>query len=238
VKRYDAIVVGARCMNRSVLAAATTLLAFGAAHAQPGTRAEGTPSPAKERTTGPETTAGGSNGRNVRVWGPAEGERLWVSPKSKDELGPGGEFHIYVDHKTDPSAKASFSKFSLGVGGALAEHRHEKTEELAYLLSGRGVVMMREDGKLKEVPVEPGSVWYIPPAAWHTIKNTANEPMTLVFATVPNHETSLLSFFRKIGAKPGVTPPALSKEEMAKLGAEHDFVRRPPDTKGPTGRAK
>jgi mannose-6-phosphate isomerase-like protein (cupin superfamily) len=225
-------------MNRSVMSAAATLLAVGAAHAQPGAKAEGTPSAAKERTTGPETNAGFSKRRNVRVWGPGEGERLWVFPKNKDELGPGGEFHIYLDHRTDPGARASFSKFSLGVGGALAEHRHEKTEELAYLLSGRGVVAMRENGKLKEVPVEPGSVWYIPPAAWHTIRNTANEPMTLVFATVPNHETSLLSFFRKIGAKPGDTPPALSKDEVAKLGAEHDFVRRPPETKETSGRAK
>lgn len=178
------------------------------------------------------------DGRNVRVWGPGEGDRLWVFPKSKNELGPGGEFHIYLDHETEPRAKASFAKFSLGVGGALAEHRHETTEELAYLLSGRGVVVMRENDKLKEVPVEPGSVWYIPPAAWHTIKNTAEEPMTLVFATIPNHETSLLSFFRKIGAEPGVAPPALSKEEITRLGAEHDFVRRPPEAKEAAGQTK
>lgn len=195
-------------------------------------------SPTRARAEGSEATGGSSDGRNVRVWGPGEGDHLWVFPKNKDELGPGGEFHIYIDHKTDPGAKASFAKFSLGVGGALAEHRHEKTEELAYLLSGRGVVVMRENDVLKEVPVEPGSVWYIPPAAWHTIKNTADEPMTLVFATVPNHETSLLSFFRKIGARPGEPSPTLSKEEMAKLGAEHDFVKRPPEAKEAPGKAK
>jgi mannose-6-phosphate isomerase-like protein (cupin superfamily) len=186
----------------------------------------------------PDAPARSSDGRNVRVWGPGEGDRLWVFPKSKDELGPGGEFHIYLDHITDGSAKASFAKFSLGVGGALAEHKHEKTEELAYLLSGRGVVVMREDGKPKQVAVEPGSVWYIPPAAWHTIKNTGQEPMTLVFATVPNHETSLLSFFRKVGARPGVAPPLLSKEEIERLGLEHDFMKRPPESKESRGQTK
>lgn len=96
---------------------------------------------------------------------------------------------------------------------------------------------MREHDQLKEVPVEPGSVWYIPPAAWHTIKNTADEPMTLVFTTVPNHETSLLSFFRKLGAPPGDPPPTLSKEEIARLGAEHDFVKRPSEAKKATVQA-
>jgi hypothetical protein len=76
------------------------------------------------------------------------------------------------------------------------------------------------------------------PAAWHTIRNTADEPMTLVFATVPNHETGLLSFFRKIGAKPGEAARIFSKEEMAKLGAEHDFERRPPEAGKSTGEAR
>jgi mannose-6-phosphate isomerase-like protein (cupin superfamily) len=186
----------------------------------------------------PEATATISDRRNVRVWGPGEGDHLWVFPKSKGELGPGGEFHIYLDYQTEPSARASFAKFALGVGGSLAEHRHATTEEMAYLISGRGVVVLRENEALKEVPVEPGSVWYIPPAAWHTIRNTAEEPMSLVFATVPNHATSLLSFFRKVGAKPGEAPPALSKEEIAQLGIEHDFQRRPPEEKSPETQTK
>jgi mannose-6-phosphate isomerase-like protein (cupin superfamily) len=186
----------------------------------------------------PEAPAPSADGRNVRVWAPGEGDHLWVFPRSKDVLGPGGEFHIYLDHRTDGSARASFAKFSLGVGGALAEHRHENTEELAYLLSGRGVVMMRENEKLKQVPVESGSAWYIPPAAWHTIKNTGQEPLTLVFATVPNHETSLLSFFRKVGSRPGDAPPLLSQEDIAKLGLAHDFVKRPSEAKEPAAQTR
>jgi mannose-6-phosphate isomerase-like protein (cupin superfamily) len=105
----------------------------------------------------PPSAGGSSDGRNVRVWGPGEGDHLWVFPKTRDELGPGGEFHIYLDYETDPSAKASFAKFSLGVGGALAEHRHEKTEELAYLLSGRGVVVV------------PAGRWWVMPATTKTL---------------------------------------------------------------------
>lgn len=163
---------------------------------------------------------------NVVVWERGDGERLWVFPHSRDELGSGGEFHIYVDPATHPDASASFARFALGAGGDLAEHRHERSEELAYLISGEGAVKRREGGELVEVPIRAGSVWYIPPGAWHSVKNTGTEPLVMVFATVPNLETGLLSFFRKIGTLPGQDPTRLSKEQIARIGADHDFVMR------------
>jgi mannose-6-phosphate isomerase-like protein (cupin superfamily) len=165
---------------------------------------------------------------NVVVWDPDEGERLWVFPRSQDDLGPGGEFHIYVDPSTYPDGSASFARFALGAGGDLAEHRHERSEELAYLLSGDGAIKRRERSRLVEVPIRAGSAWYIPPGAWHSVKNTGTDPLVMVFATVPNLETGLLSFFRRIGTLPGHEPNRLSKAEIARIGADHDFVVRTP----------
>jgi hypothetical protein len=114
----------------------------------------------------------------------------------------------------------------LGVSRRSWEHRHERSEEFGYLISGEGAVKRREDGVLVEVPIRPGTTWYVPPGAWHSVRNTATEPLVMVFATVPNLETGLLSFFRKIGTPPGDPPRALSKEEVAAIGARHDFVVR------------
>jgi mannose-6-phosphate isomerase-like protein (cupin superfamily) len=177
----------------------------------------------RQQTRGEQDASSGS----VIVWGPEEGDRLWVFPESKEELGPGGEFHIYLDPITYPSAAASFARFSLGVGGNLSEHRHERSEEIGYLISGEGVIKRRVDGDLKEVSLRAGNVWYIPPSAWHAVRNTGTEPLVMVFMTIPNHEKGLLSFFRKIGTAPGEEPTVIPREEIARIGSEHDFVLRP-----------
>ncbi len=162
--------------------------------------------------------------------GPEDGDHLWVFAESKDELGSGGEFQIYVDPVKFPQASASFAKFGLGVGGALPVHRHDRTEEIGYFLSGEGVVTVYQDGNPKDIPVRAGYVTYIPPGSWHTIKNTGQEPFTLVFATIPNEKKGLLSFFRRIGVKPGEDATPLSPDDFARLAAEHDLIVRPPDT--------
>ena len=162
-------------------------------------------------------------------WGPDEGDRLCVFAESKDELGAGGEFHIYVDPESHPQAKASFARFSLGVGGVLPEHRHDKTEEIAYFISGDGVVRTMHGGETQEIPVGPGYVWYNPPGVWHAVTNTGEEPLAMVFATIPNEKKGLLSFFRQISAKPGQEPPAiLSPEEFGRIATAHDMILRPP----------
>jgi mannose-6-phosphate isomerase-like protein (cupin superfamily) len=132
-----------------------------------------------------------------------------------------------VDAHTHPHARASFAKFTLGVGGALPVHRHDKTEEFAYFLSGEGAaVAIGEKGEEIEIPVSTGYVWYNPPGAWHAVRNTGSTPLSLVFATVPNEEKGLMSFFRRVCAGPGEAGTPLSPEDFARIGAEHDVILR------------
>ncbi len=175
-----------------------------------------------------------ANTQQARIWAPDEGDHFWVFAESKDNLGSGGEFHIYLDAETHPEASASFSRFALGVGGALPEHRHEKTEEIVYFVSGEGVARIYVDGEPNDVPVSPGYVWYNPPNVWHSIVNTADEPLVLVFATIPNEKNGLLSFFRRISVKPGEEPTPLPPEEFARIAAEHDMILRPSATEPDT----
>ena len=166
--------------------------------------------------------------RSVVVMGPEDGDHLWVFAENKDKLGSGGEFHIYVDPERQPEALASFAKYGIGVGGVLPMHRHDKTEEIAYFISGEGIVQTHEDDSPREMPVGAGYVWYTPPGAWHAVTNTGQEPLTLVFATIPNEKQGLLSFFRRIGTRPGVEGTPLGPEEFGRLAAEHDLILRPP----------
>ena len=165
--------------------------------------------------------------RHGEIWAPGEGDHFWVFPESKDHLGPGGEFHVYVDPQTHPDALASFSRFALGVGGSLPEHRHDKTEELAYFISGEGTARLYVDGEPQDVSVGPGYVWYNPRGVWHSVVNTGDEPLVLVFATIPNEEKGLLSFFRRISVRPGEEPIVLPPEEFGRIAAEHDLILKP-----------
>ena len=78
-----------------------------------------------------------------------------------------------------------------------------------------------------ELPLQAGTVWYNPPGIWHAFRNTGDEPLELVFATVPNEPHGLLSFFRKIGVAPGTAGAPMSAEEFVRLAAEHDMTLRP-----------
>ena len=165
--------------------------------------------------------------RSVVLMEPHEGEHLWVFPENKDKLGTGGELQIYMDAESHPEANASFAKFTLGVGGALRVHRHDKTEELTYFLSGAGVVVsVDSNGNEVEVPVRSGYVWYNPPGAWHAVRNTGTTPLAMVFATIPNEKKGLLSFFRRVCVGPGKEGLPISEEELQRLGREHDLIFR------------
>ena len=163
----------------------------------------------------------------IHIMHPDDGDLYWFFPKSKDTLGSGGELTIYIDPETHPNAGASFAKLSVGVGGSLPTHKHEKTEEIAYIISGEGLALNFVDDKLIEIPIKAGYVWYNPPATWHSFKNTGQEPLNLVFAVIPNEKKGLLSFFRKIGVEPGKEGTVLSPEEFGKLAAEHDMILKP-----------
>lgn len=178
----------------------------------------------------PQASSGGKTAPPSTVMRPEDGDHFWVFAQTKDTLGSGGEFHVYIDPETFPKALASFAKFGLGVGGALPVHRHDKTEEIAYFLSGEGTLTVYEDGNPKDFPVRAGYVIYTPPGSWHAIKNTGNQPLTLVFAAIPNEKKGLLSFFKRIGVKPGEVATPLSPDDFARIAAEHDLILKPPDT--------
>ena len=73
----------------------------------------------------------------------------------------------------------SLAEASLSPGQATTRHYHAATEEIYFLLDGRG--RMELDGEEREV--EPGDAVLIPPGAWHQI--TASEPLRFLCCCAP-----------------------------------------------------
>jgi len=76
--------------------------------------------------------------------------------------------------------------FSMGqnvtdVGSRIPEHAHESSEEGMYLISGKGR-LITEKG---EEDLRPGMAIYMPPGVKHSIINTGDEPMRLVWVYCP-----------------------------------------------------
>ena len=62
-------------------------------------------------------------------------------------------------------------------GTSTADLSHE-VEELAYIVSGRGVIRL-ETG---DVPVAAGQALYVPAKLWHTVVNPGDENLVMVFS--------------------------------------------------------
>lgn len=170
-------------------------------------------------------TSNSNRSRSIVVLEPDQGDYVRFFHPNANELGSGGELQIYIDPVKHPDAGASFAKFTLGIGGELPVHRHDRTEEIAYILSGIGVAISLDDnGNTLETPLSEGYVWYNPTSAWHAVRNTGSDPLVMIFATVPNEKNGLLSFFRRIGVEPGMAPAVISEEEFNRLASEHDLI--------------
>jgi putative monooxygenase len=62
-------------------------------------------------------------------------------------------------------------------GTSTADLSHE-TEELAYIVSGSGVIRL----ETKDVPVAAGQALYVPAKLWHTVMNPGGEDLVMVFS--------------------------------------------------------
>jgi quercetin dioxygenase-like cupin family protein len=90
---------------------------------------------------------------------------------------PGGSWSrvLLTGERVASSCALGFSSFAAGTSTAMLSHA---TEELAYVLSGRGEIRLDDD----MVAYGAGSALFIPAGVWHAVANTGHEPVTMVFA--------------------------------------------------------
>lgn len=72
----------------------------------------------------------------------------------------------------------SFEHNRVECGGLIGEHVHTRTEEIYYIVSGRGLMML--DGETREVG--PGDLIMTPLNGRHSIENIGDEELEFVVA--------------------------------------------------------
>ncbi|MCU0752400.1 MAG: cupin domain-containing protein [Akkermansiaceae bacterium] len=91
----------------------------------------------------------------------------------------GSTIRSLLDLSNAPVVHQSLAEASIPAGGQTQRHYHKRSEELYYVLSGRGV--MEIDGVTQEVAV--GDAILIPPGAWHQIR--AMETLSFLCCCAP-----------------------------------------------------
>jgi mannose-6-phosphate isomerase-like protein (cupin superfamily) len=103
----------------------------------------------------------------------------------------GSTIRSLLDLSCAPVQNQSLAEASIPVGGATARHRHARTEELYYVVQGRGWVEIEGEGR----EVKSGDAILIPAGQAHKISNRGTEDLRILCCCAPPYshdDTQLL----------------------------------------------
>jgi quercetin dioxygenase-like cupin family protein len=147
--------------------------------------------------------------------GPQQGTVRWADPVSDKELGSGALLNIKVDRFSVPYTNLMVMTQKLAASG-IPVHSHRWEDEVIYVIKGRGFAVVNQ--AQTAVPIETGSVLYIPLGTWHGLRNAdPNEPMDALLVTTPVKPDGLGDYFRFANVEPGHPPLNLPEEEFLRL---------------------
>jgi mannose-6-phosphate isomerase-like protein (cupin superfamily) len=87
--------------------------------------------------------------------------------------------YFLVDPKDSPSQRLTMGHTTFYPTGTTTGHTHDNMEEVYYVISGEGVMVVGED----EFEIKPGDGLYVPPGAFHTTYQKGNQPLTVLWVT-------------------------------------------------------
>ena len=147
--------------------------------------------------------------------GSAGGVVRWLQPKSAQELGEGALLNIKIDRLSVPHTTMMIATQKLAASG-IPVHSHTWEDEMIYVLTGHGFAIINEEQT--SVPIDTGSVLYIPMGEWHGLKNAdPKAPMDILLVTTPVKPSGLGDFFRFATVQPGHPPLNLPEKEFLML---------------------
>ena len=135
----------------------------------------------------------------ARKWWHARCELRWTSPGAdKDQpvdirnindvpvfiTKDGSEIRELLAYRNSAIRQQSLAEARLSAGQSTTCHRHLRTEEIYYVLSGRG--MMQIDDQQRDVG--PGDAIAILPGQSHQITNTGDVVLKFLCCCVPPYE--------------------------------------------------
>jgi mannose-6-phosphate isomerase-like protein (cupin superfamily) len=102
----------------------------------------------------------------------------------------GSEIRSILDRTTSTVRRQSLAEATLPAGARTERHRHRRTEELYYVLRGRGVMTVGPESRA----VGPGDGILIPAGAPHTIRNAGRGALVFLCCCAPpySHQDTVL----------------------------------------------
>jgi quercetin dioxygenase-like cupin family protein len=151
------------------------------------------------------------------VLSPHEGETVIRSgaaanPSDGTPIPAGGSVCIKADPRTG-SDGLSLGTQHLPTGIGIRVHRHNLSDEILFVLEGRGFVIL-DDAR---TAIGKGSAIFIPKGTWHGIENPDGSLELLWVVTPPGLE----GLFREMGSAPGAPPKHLTLEQLNAIGRKH-----------------
>ena len=87
--------------------------------------------------------------------------------------------YFLIDPEDSPSRNLKMGHTIIYPTGKTTGHAHEDMEEVYYILSGKGKMVVGED----EFPVQAGDAFYVPFGEYHVTYNTGNQALAILWVT-------------------------------------------------------
>lgn len=87
--------------------------------------------------------------------------------------------YFLVDPENSPSQRLKMGQTTIYPTGSTTGHTHDDMEEVYYVISGEGIMIVGED----EFEIKPGDGLYVPPGVFHTTHQRGNLPLTVLWVT-------------------------------------------------------
>ena len=103
----------------------------------------------------------------------------------------GSEIRELLEHRNSVIRNQTLAEARIAPGGSTTPHRHLKTEEIYYILEGRGFMQVDKERQI----VGPGDAIAIPSGSEHQITNTDTVLLKFLCCCAPGyeHEDTVLS---------------------------------------------
>jgi len=111
------------------------------------------------------------------MWKIIKSEEIPFKPYTK---GISNIKRIIEKDKVGTERIAGFGLIEVPSRGVFGPHKHPEREEIYYVLSGTGSIIVGEE----EIPAEQGLTLYVSGEDLHGLKNEDEKPLTVIFVTV------------------------------------------------------
>lgn len=96
----------------------------------------------------------------------------------------GSEIRELLARRNSCIRNQTLAEARLPAGASTTPHRHVRTEEIYYILSGSGEMRIDDESRMVAV----GDAIAIPPGAVHQITNTGSDVLTFLCCCAPGYE--------------------------------------------------